>query len=655
MAQSLTVVLDGGGVVTALRGARLRLLGNQTIPLSVPTAIAWAAADRDTGGIFEPAMPTRLKCPDTGKVVLRASVVWANDAASPRSVSMTMNGAAVRGVGFQRVQGPNLGAALSISSSIVDVQAGDYFELVVEHESGGGVPLDVLMHPATWFEIQYAEGVKGDKGDPGPQGPVGPQGPSGGPAGPMGAPGPQGPQGLQGVPGPAGSPDDSVLVNALMNQGQCGVNTFYSQAFVMRDGNVRIGGIPTSGSHGIGNNQPAVNRPLAITFEETTMDPVRSVHLTYDGAHLLTQTGGVWGWGYNGHGQVGDGTYNQRNAPKRILFPVASQPQIVKLVSTQNGSADSAISWYALDAAGRVWSWGYNGYGQLASGDYTSWPTPVLTSLTNVVDIEAAGGTYGSVFAVTANGDAWSAGYSGYGQTGAGTANQALWKKVNLPGPCIKVRATGSGSYGHTLWLLADGRVCAAGHNGSGQTGAGAAVANVTGDPIIVGGLAGIADIWAVGGGPGSSFARRAADGATFAWGCNNYGQLGLGSTANQSLPAQNPRTNIVAVSGGAHNGYTHTVLLDANGFAYAAGYNGYGQCGVGTTDYVYSHTLMRLPAGVQGAVLQVGVMGYSNVTGTQLLDASGRVWACGYHGSYQLCIGDTNPNYLTVAQRVNM
>ena len=391
MTQSITLVLDGSGVVQALRGARVHLLANQSIPNAAPTAVSWQAVDRDTGGIFDPAAPTRLRCPDTGKVVLRACVTWQTDAASPRSVMMRLNGGPARGVGYQRVQGPDAGAALAISSSLMDVQAGDYFELIVQHESGGGGAIDVLVHEATWFELQYAEGVQGDvgaQGLPGPQGAAGPQGPQGldgpaGPAGPAGLPGLQGPagvpgpQGTQGAPGAPGAPgaqgpqgnpgpqgavgpqgpqgavgpagpqglpgavDDSILVASLMNQGQCGVNTYLTYAFVMRDGSARIGGASSSGSLGNGDNQPTVSAPIVLASVGTSIAPVQSIHLGYDGAHLLTQSGDVWGWGYNGHGQVGNGTTSQQNTPQQVLFPTPTQPRIVQLVSTQNGSGDS--------------------------------------------------------------------------------------------------------------------------------------------------------------------------------------------------------------------------------------------------------------------------------------------------------------------------
>lgn len=677
MSQSITLVLDSCGTAQALRGARARLLTSQAIPHAAATVLAWQAVDRDTGGIFDAAAATRLRCPDTGKVLLRACVVWQLDAASPRSVTMRMNGAAVRGVGYQRVQGGEQGAALAISSSLLDVQAGDYFELVVEHESPTAGPLDVLAHEATWFELQYAEGVKGADGAPGvagapgavgPAGPPGAPGPAGatGPAGPAGtgAPGPQGPvgpagpQGAAGPAGPQGAPgavDDSILVASLMNQTQCAGNTHYAAMFVMRDGTLRATGAPSSGSLGFGDNQPTISAPIAISPVGASFGPLRSVVLAMSGAHALTQAGEVWGWGYNTNGQVGNGSTSTQTTPQRVFFPTPVQPRIVRLISSSNGSADNMLSWYALDDQGRVWSWGFNGYGQLAIGNLIQQPVPVLTNLPNVVELEAAGGNYGTVYAVTGTGEAWSAGYSAHGESGTGTDFQPQWRRVNLPGPCVKVRATSSfisdaSGHGHALWLLADGRVCAAGYNAYGQLGTGGG--SVVGDPVLVGGLSNIVEIWAVGGYPGASFASR-GDGALFAWGYNAYGQLGLGNTSPRPTPAQLPISNVVALSCPSHEGYQHTLLLDRDGYAYASGYNVYGQCGVGTTGPVWSHRRLALPEGVQGSITQITTAGHSTVTMSQLLDGRGRVWSCGHNSSQMLGIGETSPSYLTIPARV--
>ncbi|MFM7855059.1 MAG: hypothetical protein ACKO96_24820, partial [Flammeovirgaceae bacterium] len=70
-------------------------------------------------------------------------------------------------------------------------------------------------------------------------------------------------------------------------------------------------------------------------------------------------------------------------------------------------------------------------------------------------------------------------------------------------------------------------------------------------------------------------------NGTLWAWGNNNYGQLGLGDTASRATPTQvGTATNWKSVS----SGYTHTMALKTDGTLWAWGENGYGQLGLGDT-----------------------------------------------------------------------
>ena len=70
------------------------------------------------------------------------------------------------------------------------------------------------------------------------------------------------------------------------------------------------------------------------------------------------------------------------------------------------------------------------------------------------------------------------------------------------------------------------------------------------------------------------------------AWGYNNYGQLGDGTTVNRSQPvtvqisAGTPLQGVVAVAAGN----SHSLALKADGTVLAWGYNGNGQLGDGGT-----------------------------------------------------------------------
>ena len=450
----------------------------------------------------------------------------------------------------------------------------------------------------------------------------------------------------------AGQIDLSTRVQALMNADLTSMCTCYSQAYVMQDGTVKTSGAYRCGNLGSGNYENIQVRPVPLSFDNQNIGPFTSVLFNYHGGHAITAAGDVWGWGYNPLGQVGDGSYTTRYYPVPLNWGAYAKPKILQLACTtrEEYTYFDYPAWYARDDAGQVWAWGYGGNGQLAIGNYTTQPQPVLTNITGVVDIEATGGPQGAVFARKSNGEVWSAGYNAYGILGyTGASN--VWKKVNLPAACKKVRSTGNyqpdgNGYGHTLFLLADGRVFSSGYNGYGQLGTGTQN-NVNGDPTLIPSLSSIAEIWAGGGYWGCSFAVNAS-GDFFVWGYNGYGELGIGTTNLVILPEPHPAKNVKSVKLGGWGQWNYSLLLTQSGQVYSAGYNGYGQLGLGllgpVPPYTHTHNLMLLPPGVQGNIKQIGVSGFSSVTASQMLDNNGDVWTCGNNTSHQL---SANPSFL--------
>ncbi|MDH5682387.1 MAG: hypothetical protein OEZ36_12430, partial [Spirochaetota bacterium] len=452
--------------------------------------------------------------------------------------------------------------------------------------------------------------------------------------------------------------DLSCRVSALMNPDQASACTHYTQGFVMKDGSIKLGGGTTNGIHGNGDYQSHHVRPVTPTFQGVNTGPIKSVHLTYTGAHALTESGEIWGWGYNGHGQVGDGSVTQRNVPTPVNWGSNAKPNIIKIVSTHGSNGEGSISWYGLDDSGNVWSWGYNGFGQLAIGNSTNQTAPSRTSLTGVIDIEAAGGDRGWVHAITSDGSAYSAGYNHLGYLGYGGGHSNIWKKVNLPAPCVKISSTGCAysdgyTYGHTLWLLADGRVFSAGYNGYGQCGNGTNT-HVNNGAVEITSLSNITAIWTGGSLYGSSFALN-TNGDLFGWGYNGYGQLGIGpNMGSTNIPKPNPIKNVTSLRIGGYGSCNHTLLLTNSGEAYGSGYNGYGQLGRGHyAAHNNYHELVHLPYSAQGNVVQIGVSGHSNATASQFLDQDGHVWVCGNNGYNQLCANPSFGDRVTIPTRV--
>jgi alpha-tubulin suppressor-like RCC1 family protein len=133
-----------------------------------------------------------------------------------------------------------------------------------------------------------------------------------------------------------------------------------------------------NGSGQLGDN--TVTRRLAPTeitsnFNLGSNDKIISLSLGNAHSSALSSNGRVFTWGWNGWGQLGDNTVNRRLAPTEITskFNLGSND---KIISLSLGNSHSS----ALSSIGRVFTWGWNGWGQL--GDNTtsdkSLPTEII-------------------------------------------------------------------------------------------------------------------------------------------------------------------------------------------------------------------------------------------------------------------------------------
>ncbi len=80
----------------------------------------------------------------------------------------------------------------------------------------------------------------------------------------------------------------------------------------------------------------------------------------------LDVSGNLWTWGYNRHGQLGDGTTTDRHTPVQIMTGTKFNTVFLD---------EERI--HALDVSGNLWAWGDNRDGQLGDGTTTDRITPV--------------------------------------------------------------------------------------------------------------------------------------------------------------------------------------------------------------------------------------------------------------------------------------
>ena len=284
-------------------------------------------------------------------------------------------------------------------------------------------------------------------------------------------------------------------------------------------------------------------------------------HIANGGLHTLAalSDGSVWSSGYNGSGELGDGTYTERLS----AVPVVGVSNVIQVAAGGNFSL-------ALRADGTVWGWGANFHGQVGDGTGLDRTTPVqVLGLTNVVQIAAGDGD--TALALRRDGTVWAWGHNVLGQIGDGTTVTRL-RPVQVVGVSSIQQIS---TYGYaSLVLRSDGTVWGWGYNGSGGLGDGTTTDRRT--PIQIPGLTGVRHV--------STAAHSVAvmnDGTARGWGFNDRGQLGTSDiTGNQLTPVVLPGlTGIVKTAVGAYHG----LALAADGTVRAWGWNARGMLGDGT------------------------------------------------------------------------
>ena len=342
----------------------------------------------------------------------------------------------------------------------------------------------------------------------------------------------------------------------------------------------------------------------------------------------LKTDGTVWAWGANTEGQLGDGTTVDRAAPVQV-------ERLSNVVSIGAGNSFSA----ALRNDGTVWVWGDNRNGTLVDGTTTDRYTPIaVAGLTDVTSIAVA---VNNVLVLKADGTVWGWGWNFNGQLGDGTTTQPS-VPVQAQGltDVIAIATANAETFGmdaHSLALKSDGTVWSWGDNSNGQLGDGTTTQKLT--PVQVTGLTDAIGIAAAGARFAGHSLALTVDGSVWAWGDNNLGQLGDGTTTDRLTPVQvQGLADVIIVSASV----ARSMALRSDGTVWAWGQNNVGQLGDGTTI---------------GRVTPVQVQGLTNVLwidggvgrSSYSVKSDGTVWSWGENDSNQLADGTTTDSSVPV------
>ena len=306
------------------------------------------------------------------------------------------------------------------------------------------------------------------------------------------------------------------------------------------------------------------------------------VSLGYKFSVALKQDGTVWSWGQNNDGELGLGNTTEYSEPQQITDIKE------KITDVKTGYYHSI----ALTENGEVYTWGYNGNGQLGNGTREDSLVPVkVAGLKNVTKVNAY---KNMTIALTQNGEvyAWGSGY------GAKPVKLNFTRKIiDVSGNLVlaenrkaynldETKSYGKdlikvvAGYNHYLGLTSDGEVYAWGSNSYGQLGNGNNTSSSTAVKVVTpDGKSNMTNIVDISAGDSYSIITD-KDGKVYTFGY--YGDYRTANTVHSNKPVEIQdlyKTELVAASEGGH-----TAIVDWDGNVYTVGLNDYGQLGLKDT-----------------------------------------------------------------------
>ena len=389
------------------------------------------------------------------------------------------------------------------------------------------------------------------------------------------------------------------------------------------------------GSNGVGQlgDGTTTDRytPTEITdnFSLNTEETITEFNLGESHSSAITSEGRIFTWGWNDYGRLGDGTTTNRYTPTEITGNfILNDGETITDVSL--GYGHSA----AITSEGRVFTWGINAYGMLGDGTITKRYTP--TEITNNFSLNTEEiitgislGRYHSA-ALTSEGRIFTFGRNYEGQLGNGTTSgeepnpiptEIISIDIGAPLPVISLTGASTVYVEYNDTYIERGATFTDSYNVAGDaivagdrvdtsvlgsytitynaTDSEGNIANEVTRTVIVRDTSNIIlnigeTIIKVSLGESHSLALT-SENRVFAWGDDDYWQLGFGSTAglNQNpIPTEitnnfslNPGEKITEISLGGN----HSSALTSEGRIFTWGLNSNGQLGDGTTTSRYT------------------------------------------------------------------
>jgi len=235
------------------------------------------------------------------------------------------------------------------------------------------------------------------------------------------------------------SPVQTVAFGTNWKQASCGINV---NAAIKTDGTLWLWGANYYGSIGDNTLTKRSSPVQTVAFGKNW----KQISCGYYHTAAIKTDGTLWCWGLNNLGQLGDNTTTNRSSPVQTVSFGTNWKQVSCGYHTA-----------AIKTDGTLWTWGRATFGQLGDNTASRKSSPVQTIAggTNWKQVSCGGSI---TAAIKTDGTLWTWGYNGSGELGDNTVVSKSspvqtvtfatnWKQVSSAGNMAAIKNDG------TLWL----------------------------------------------------------------------------------------------------------------------------------------------------------------------------------------------------------
>jgi alpha-tubulin suppressor-like RCC1 family protein len=227
------------------------------------------------------------------------------------------------------------------------------------------------------------------------------------------------------------------------------------------DGTPYAWGLNTDGELGEGTNQ-AFASPVQVALPPGVT--ATAIAGGNDNGYAIGSDGNLYAWGWNGDGELGDGSTTGPDlcgtiasdqcsfTPVKVLLPAGVTPMAIAADTVLALSPSRGSAAYAIGSDGNLYAWGVGVNGELGDGTTASSDTPVKVALPAGVHPTAIAGAGDVGLAIGSDGSLYAWGAGNGGELGDGTtASSDTPVKVSLPSGVSPVAISANAADGYAL------------------------------------------------------------------------------------------------------------------------------------------------------------------------------------------------------------